>query len=130
VIACAALVSVAGAVGAAEPTEDELNTAFVKADADKNGTVGLAEAKQFNLTIDTFRQANPDRNGKLDKKEFHAAVAHQFQAANAQNGSGLEWKAASRAGIRSKQIFDTADANHDGLLDLAEYVAGLAQQAK
>jgi hypothetical protein len=130
VIACAALVFAAETATGGEPTEDQLNAAFAKADADKNGTVGLAEAKEFNLTIDTFRNANPDRNGRLDKKEFRAAVAYQFKAANAQNGSGLDWKAASRAGIRSKQVFDAADANHDGLLDLAEYVAALAQQVK
>ena len=129
VIPLAALALLAEAA-ASEPTGEQLDAAFVKADADKNGTVRLAEAKEFNITLDSFRNANPDRNGMLDKKEFRAAVAYQFKTANTQKDGSLDWKEASRAGVRSKETFAAADADRDGALDLAEFVAALAAQAK
>ena len=50
--------------------------------------------------------ANPDNDGTLDRKE------------------------ASKAGIKSKSIFDAANPDNDGTLDLAEYLRALTLRMK
>ena len=57
-----------------QPTGAQIDTAFAVADADKNGTVSLQEAKKFGITTTMFQKANPDKDGSLDKKEFVAAL--------------------------------------------------------
>ena len=111
-------------------TDAQIDSAFAKADADKDGKVGLSEAKKFGLTVDTFRKADPDRHAALDKKEFAAAIAYQFAWANADRDGTLDWKEASMAGVRSKQTFDAVDPAHHGTIDIAGYLAALVAQAK
>jgi Ca2+-binding EF-hand superfamily protein len=77
-----------------------------------------------------FEKANRDRDGSLDKKEFAAAVSHQFTAADPDKDGTLDWKEAQKAGIRSKKVFDASDPDRDGTLDLAEYLAALGAQVK
>ena len=113
-----------------QPTDAQIDTAFAKADADRNGTVSLEEAKKFGITTKMFQKANPDKDSSLDKKEFAAAVSHQFAAANPDKDGTLNWKEAQKAGIKSKKVFDASDPDHDGTLDLAEYLAALAAQRK
>lgn len=125
-----ALGSTRALAGGAEPGQAQIDAAIAKADLDGNGSVGFSEAKKFGITSDMFRKANPDRDGALDKRQFAAALAYQF-AFTAPNGDKkLDWKSASRAGVRSKQVFDAADPDGDGKLDLTEYVAAMAAQAK
>jgi hypothetical protein len=116
--------------GSVEPTPAQIDAAIAKADLDGNGSVGFGEAKKFGITPDMFRKANTDRDGALDKRQFAAALAYQFAFIAPNGDKKLDWKNASRAGVRSKQVFDAADPDHDGKLDLAEYVAAMAAQAK
>lgn len=111
-------------------TNAQVDAAMAKADTDGNGEVGLAEARKFGITMDTFRKANPDRDGSLDRKEFAAALREQFVATRPVDGRTLDWRKASRAGVRSKQTFDAADPDGDGKLDLAGYLSAMTLQAR
>jgi EF-hand domain pair len=113
-----------------QPTDAQIDTAFTKADTDKNGTVSLQEAKKFGITTKMFEKANPDKDGSLNKKEFAAAVSYQFTAADPDKDGTLDWKEAQKAGIKNKRVFDASDPDRDGTLDLAEYLMALAAQAK
>lgn len=117
---------------AAEATlnEAQVDTAFAKADADKNGTVSLAEAQKFGISAKAFAKANPDKDGSLDKKEFAAAIEGQFAQANPDKDGTLDRKEAKKAGIKSTKTFDAANPDKDGTLDIAEYLAALVAQAK
>jgi Ca2+-binding EF-hand superfamily protein len=106
----------------AQPTGAQIDTAFAMADADKNGTVSLQEAKKFGIMTKMFEKADLDNDGSLDKKEFAAAVSYQFTAADPDKDGTLDWKEAQKAGIKNKKLFKT--------LDLAEYLMALAAQAK
>jgi EF hand len=108
----------------------QVDEAFAKADADKNGTVSLAEAKKFGITAKVFAKANPDKDGSLDKKEFVAAIEAQFALANPDKDGTLDRKEASKAGIKSQSTFDAANPDKDGTLDIAEYLTALVKQAK
>jgi hypothetical protein len=119
------------AVGAkAQLTDAQIDAAFAKADTDKSGTVGLSEARKFNITVDMFRKADVSKHAALDRKGFADAIRYQFAWANGNHGDTLDWKEASKAGVKSKKIFDAVDSDHDGTLDLAEYVVALTLQAK
>lgn len=109
-------------------TETQIDPAFAKADADKNGTVSLAEAKKFGISAKAFEAANPDKDGSLDKKEFAAAIEAQFLAANPDKDGTLDWKEAQKAGIKSKKTFEAANPDKDGTLDLVEFLAALTAQ--
>jgi Ca2+-binding EF-hand superfamily protein len=113
-----------------QPTDGKMDTAFAKADTDKNGTVSLQEAKRFGITTKMFEKANPDKDGSLNKKEFAAAVSYQFTAADPDKDGTLDWKEAQKAGIKNKKVFDASDPDREGTLDLAEYLAALAAQVK
>ena len=113
-----------------QPTDAQIDTAFAKADADKNGTVSSQEAKKFGITTKMFEKANPDKDGSLNKKEFAAAVSYQFTAADPDKDGTLDWKEAQKAGIKNRKVFDASDPDRDGTLDLAEYLTALAAQAK
>ncbi len=129
----ATLALAAGAAFAADvaaPTEEQVGPAFEKADKDKNGTVSLAEAKAFGIAAKFFAQANPDKDGSLDKKEFAAAIGLQFNAANPDKDGTLDPKEAKKAGVKSKKTFEAANPDKDGTLDMAEYLAALIAQAK
>lgn len=117
---------------AADPelTESQVEAAFAKADANKNGTVDLAEAKKFGLTQAAFTKANPDKDGSLDKKEFAAAIVAQFVAANPDKDGTLDAKEARKAGIKSKAAFEAANPDKDGTLDIVEYLSALEAAAK
>lgn len=112
------------------PTEEQVTAAFEKADANKNGTVSLSEAKKFGIASKFFTKANPDNDGSLDKKEFAAAIGLQFAAANPDNDGTLDWPEAKRAGVKSKKVFEQANPDKDGTLDVVEYLAALVAQAK
>ena len=116
--------------GDVPPGDVQIEAAFVKADTDGNAKIGLTEAKKFGITTDMFRKADTDRRGALDKKGFAAAIKYQFAWSNRDQDGTLDWKEASMAGVKSKQIFDAVDGDHDGTLDLPEYVAALVAQAK
>jgi hypothetical protein len=90
----------------AQPSDTQVDAAFAKADAAKNGTVSLAEAKRFGISEASFNKANPDKDGTLDQKE------------------------ATKAGIKPKKTFDAANPDKDGTLDLSEYLNALVAQAK
>jgi EF hand len=126
------LCATAGLAQAAEaqPTDAQVDSAFSKADKNKNGTLSLAEAKAFGIGAKVFEKANPDKDGTLDKKEFLAAVNLQFTAANPDNDGTLDWKEARKAGVKSKKTFEAANPDKDGTLDPAEYLAALVAQAK
>lgn len=132
IITTAALAFAAASALAANvaPTEEQIGPAFEKADKDKNGTVSLAEAKKFGIAAKHFVQANPDKDGSLDKKEFAAAIGLQFTAANPDNDGTLDWPEAKKAGVKSKKVFDQANPDKDGTLDVAEFLAALVAQAK
>lgn len=112
------------------PTEEQVGPAFEKADKDKNGTVSLAEARAFGIAEKFFRQANPDKDGSLDKKEFAAAIGLQFSRANPDKDGTLDWAEARKAGVKTKATFEQANPDKDGTLDIAEYIAALIAQAK
>lgn len=131
-LVCTALaISASMAVAAGATLSDaQVDEAFAKADADKNGTVSLAEAKKFGITAAAFKKANPDKDGSLDKKEFAAAIVAQFEAANPDKDGTLDAKEASKAGVKSKKVFEAANPDKDGTLDIAEFLAALVAQAK
>lgn len=118
------------ALAAGAGVDARIEAAMAKADADGSGTVGLAEAKRFGITLDSFRKANPAHDGSLDRKEFAAAIAVQYETSGAGGNGGLDWPQASRAGVRSKQVFDAADPDRDGKLDFAEYLAAMVAQTR
>jgi Ca2+-binding EF-hand superfamily protein len=114
----------------AQPTQDQVEAAFAKADPDHDGTVSWAEAKRFGITKQAFNHANPDKDGTLDKKEFLDAVTFQFTKANPDKDGTLDQKEAAKAGIKGKKAFTAADPDHDGTLDLTEYLQALTAKAK
>ena len=130
VLAAIGLLVCAVASAKAQLADAQIDAAFAKADTDKSGTVGLSEASKFNITVDMFRKADVSKHAALDKKGFADAIRYQFAWANTDHDDTLDWKEASKAGIKSKKIFDAVDSDHDGTLDLAEYVAALVAQAK
>lgn len=111
-------------------TDALVDPVFTKADKDKNGTLSLVEARKFGITTKAFQQANPDKDGSLDKAEFIAAITARFEAANPDKDGTLDWREAQKAGIKSKKVFAAANPDKDGTLDIAEYLAALAAQAK
>jgi Ca2+-binding EF-hand superfamily protein len=131
-LALAALAFTSALAFAADPelTDAQVEPAFAKADADKNGTVDLAEAKKFGVTQKAFTKANPDKDGSLDKKEFAAAVVAQFMDANRDKDGTLDAKEARKAGIKGKASFEAANPDKDGTLDVAEFLAALTAAAK
>jgi hypothetical protein len=82
--------------------------------ANANGIVVLAHCDDGGWTLTIARTAG-FREGE---KEFSAAVAYQFARANRGKDDALDWAEAKKAGVRSKQVFDAADSDHDGTLDL------------
>ncbi|WP_157270901.1 EF-hand domain-containing protein [Azohydromonas aeria] len=131
-LALAALSLTTSLALAADPqlTDAQVEPAFAKADANKNGTVDLAEAKKFGIAEKAFHKANPDKDGSLDKQEFAAAIVAQFVAANPDNDGTLDEKEARNAGIKSKSVFEAANPDKDGTLDIAEYLVALTATAK
>ena len=132
ILLAAALVGASTAVLAADTqtlTEAQTEDAFAKADKAKDGTVSLTEAKAFGISAKAFEQANPDKDGTLDKKEFAAALSYQFNTANPDKDGTLDWKEAKKAGVKSKKVFEEANPDKDGTLDVAEFVAALTLQA-
>jgi len=125
-----AVVSSFASAAAKEPSPEQVDAAFKKADTDGNGTVSLAEARKFGITKKAFEKANPDKDGSLDKQEFLAAVRYQFEKANPDKDGTLDRKEAAKAGVKDKKIFDAADPDNDGTLDLAEYLDALRMSAK
>ena len=111
-------------------TDAVVDTAFAKVDTDRDGTVSLAEAKKFGISSKLFHKANLDKDGTLDKKEFSSALQAKHANANADNDGTLAWPEAKKAGVRSKKVFEAADSDNDGTLDIAEYLAALTSQAK
>ena len=69
-----------------------------------------------------------DGDRSLDRDEFAGAVSYQFAESKPKNVATLDWSHAQKAGIRSRKIFDGADSNHDGTLDVAEYLSALLAQ--
>lgn len=118
------------AVDSQQLTEAQTEAAFTKADTAKDGTVSLAEAKKFGISAAAFAAANPDKDGTLDKKEFAAALSHQFNHANPDKDGTLDWKEANKAGVKSKATFEKANPDKDGTLDPVEFVNALTAQAK
>lgn len=118
------------AAQAADPTPEQIDAAFAKANPDADGTVDMAEAKKFGISKAAFQKANPDKDGTLDKTEFLAAIKYQFEAANPDKDGTLDAKEARKAGIKDKKVFDAANPDNDGTLDLAEYLAALTAAAK
>ena len=49
---------------------------------------------------------------------------------NPDNDRTLDWKEAQKAGIKTKKVFDAADRDKDGTLDIAEFLAALVAQGK
>lgn len=125
----AGLGATVGAV-AAEPTPEQVDAAFAKANPDNDGTVDLAEALKFGITKEAFEAANTDKDGSLDKTEFLAAVKYQFEKANPDKDGTLDHKEAKKAGVKGSKTFNAANPDKDGTLDLAEYLAALTAQAK
>jgi Ca2+-binding EF-hand superfamily protein len=111
------------------PTE-KIDAAFSKIDRDQNGTLDPEEAKAFGITTEAFNIGNQDGDGTLDKQEFAAAVSYQFAAADPGKKGALDWNGAQKAGINNRKIFDAANANHDGTLDVAEYLAAMLAQSQ
>jgi Ca2+-binding EF-hand superfamily protein len=111
------------------PTE-KVDAAFSKIDRDRNGALDPDEAKAFGLRIDAFNVGNQDADGTLDKQEFAAAVSYQFADADPGKKGTLDWNQAQKAGVKSRKIFDGADANHDGKLDVADYLAAMLGQSQ
>lgn len=126
----AAALALPVAAGDFRITDAQVDAAMARADLDGNGEVGLSEARKFGITMDTFRKANTDRDGSLARPQFAAALREQFVSTKPEDGRTLDWPKASRAGVRSKRIFDAADPDRDGKLDIAEYLSAMTAQAK
>ena len=135
--ALAAFLWTSAAFAQAHPNQtlpiEKIDAVFSKFDRDRDGTLDREEAKAFGLTSDSFKVGDQNGDGKLDRQEFAAAISYQFAAFNPDRNSTLDWKGAQRAGITNRKIFDGADADHDGTLDVTEYLAALlahSQQAR
>jgi Ca2+-binding EF-hand superfamily protein len=130
VFASLAIAGIAVHAAAGQLTDAQIDPAFAKADVNRNGTLSPAEAESFGISSKAFHQANADKDGSLDQKEFAAAIGIQFAAANPDNDGTLNWKEARKAGVKSKKVFQQADSDKDGTLDMAEYLGALTAQAK
>jgi Ca2+-binding EF-hand superfamily protein len=115
---------------AADPSAAQINTAFSKADTNKDGTVSRAEAMKFGITAQAFEKANPGKDGTLNKTEFVSAVRYQFEHANPDKDGTLSRKEAGTAGVKSNKTVTGANTDKDGTLDFAEYLHALTMQAK
>ncbi len=102
VIAAALLASTASAETVAELnaidanndgflSKDEFNAfsdyAFQEMDEDKNGTLGLEEAKPF-LDIKQFQDVDRNNNSLISRAEYNAQMDDDFDSAD-QDGNGL-----------------------------------------
>lgn len=71
-------------------SKDEFNAfsdyAFQAMDEDKNGTLGLNEAKPF-LDIEQFQAVDRDGDSLISKAEYAAQMQNDFEAAD-QDGNG------------------------------------------
>ena len=115
---------------AADPSAAQINAAFSKADADKDGTVSQAEAMKFGITAAAFAKANPDKDGTLDKTEFVSAVRYQFEQADPDKDGTLSRKEAGTAGVKTNKTVNGANPDKDGTLDFGEYLHALTMQAR
>ncbi|MEM7088049.1 MAG: hypothetical protein AAF496_00605 [Pseudomonadota bacterium] len=72
-------------------SKDEFNAfsdyAFQEMDEDKNGTLGLEEAKPF-LDIKQFQNVDRNNDSLVSKAEYDAQMGSDFDAAD-QDGNGL-----------------------------------------
>ena len=114
-----------------QPTDAQIDTAFAKADADKNGTGEPPGGGEEVRNQDEDVRESKSGQGRLTRQEgVRRRNWYQFTAADPDKDRTLDWKEAQKAGIENKKVFDASDPDRDGTLDLAEYLAALTAQAK
>jgi hypothetical protein len=52
----------------------QIDAAFVRADADRNGQISRQEAARFPAVLELFDRMDTDRNGGLSRAEFEAGL--------------------------------------------------------
>jgi Ca2+-binding EF-hand superfamily protein len=101
-------------IGATAPAlaQRKSSTLVAQFDADKDGTVDLAEAKK--AASDMFDKLDTNKEGTLDLKELRGRVSRRELAAVDADHDGTLSKDEYLALV--EQRFKAADADHDGTL--------------
>jgi hypothetical protein len=125
---CAGCLSLSALGG--EPAPAQIHAAFQVANADGNASIDRKEARRFGLGRESLKAADPRDAGQLDEQQFSAAVGQQFARADHDRDGSLDPKEMQVAGIKSKPAYLAADADHNGVLDGAEFLNALVEQAR
>ena len=115
---------------------------FDALDKNNDGYVTRAEAAGNARVLKGFDVADKNNDGKLSRAEYMASATKRkvrdvvnkpsdpdpgFNALD-KNNDGYLSKKEARGNPYVKKFFDRADANHDGRLNRAEYVAEMAKK--
>merc|ERR1712109_21338 len=118
---------------------------FAHFDADKSGSIDLAEFKAVLAKLgnsdsakaeEHFKKADADGSGEIDAKEFaalaEAACEKAFKAIDADNSGNVSPAEISAAvkGVDASAFLAVADKDGDGEISLSEFKAALATNAK
>jgi Ca2+-binding EF-hand superfamily protein len=115
---------------------------FDALDKNDDGFITRAEAAGNSRVLKGFDVADKNNDGKLSRAEYLASTTKRkvrdvvnkpsdpdpgFNALD-KNNDGYITRAEARGNPYLKKFFKTADANHDGKLNRAEYVAQMAKK--
>ena len=122
--------ALATAVPAASPpptTPPSLDDAVTAADTDRSGALSPAEAKKGGFFVEeSFPKTDGDGSGSVTLFELNSAIARSTQQwvrehdAHDTDDDGHVDREEAAPGSRIFTIFDRADTNNDGKLDLPE----------
>ena len=113
-----------------KPSEEKLAAIFAAVDTDKNGTVSRTELAEFYVDVfeqNCFEQLDADGNSKITLAEFTAGLrrdADKSEATETQLDAALKTED-GRAEL--KALFDSLDANQDGVISVQEWGDGVAK---
>jgi len=101
---------------------DRMKDKFKKADANNDGMLTMAEAeKDAPMVAHQFYELDADKDGQVSLKEFTDFHNKRYDEARKKRAAAL---------ARLEKQFKKADANHDGVLSMAEAEKGAPDLAK
>jgi Ca2+-binding EF-hand superfamily protein len=121
-LATIGLLATSCAPAAAQDASALLHQHLAKADANGDGAIDRAEARQAMPRLaEKFEQLDGNRDGKLTMAEVEQTLQSRWASADANHDSYIDKAEAQRAAMpRLEQAFDRLDANGDGLLSQEE----------